>query len=65
MGLITTIQNKTEQARAKERIRPLLERDVYKRQCLHSPFLCFPSTILNRGARRRTTFIIYYFLFII
>ena len=25
MGLITTIQNKTEQARAKERIRPLLE----------------------------------------
>ena len=24
-GLITTIQNKTEQARAKERIRPLLE----------------------------------------
>ena len=32
---------------------------------LHSPFLCFPSTILNRGARRRTTFIIYYFLFII
>ena len=27
MGLITAIQNKTEQARAKERIRPLLERD--------------------------------------
>ena len=25
MGLITAIQNKTEQARAKERIRPLLE----------------------------------------
>ena len=25
MGLITTIQNKTEQARAKERIRPLLD----------------------------------------
>ena len=25
MGLITTIQNKTEQVRAKERIRPLLE----------------------------------------
>ena len=25
MGLISTIQNKTEQARAKERIKPLLE----------------------------------------